>query len=97
MIKYDKLIRDKIPQIIENSGKKCTVEVMDTDTYLRYLDIKLNEEPADLIEVIYAAAAARGCSAEELERIRREKAEKCGSFEKRLCLKGVIDSGGEEI
>ena len=28
MIKYDKLIRDKIPDIIEQSGKKCIVEVM---------------------------------------------------------------------
>ena len=27
MIKYDKLIRDKIPEIIEQSGKKCIVEV----------------------------------------------------------------------
>ncbi len=109
MIEYDKLIRDKIPEIIENAGKKCIVEVMDTDTYLRYLDVKLNEELseyqqdksleelADLLEVIYAVAVARGCTVEELERIRKEKAEKNGGFEKRLCLKGVIDNGGEEI
>ena len=46
MIEYDKLIRDKIPEIIESSGKKCIVEKMDDDTYLRYLDQKLNEELA---------------------------------------------------
>ena len=34
MIKYDKLIRDKIPEIIEQSGKKCIIEVMDNDTYM---------------------------------------------------------------
>ena len=103
MIKYDKLIRDKIPEIIEQSGKKCIVEVMDNDTYIEYLDQKLNEELAeyhqdksieelaDLLEVIYAVAVARGCSVEDLERIRVEKAEKRGAFEKRLLLKSVSE------
>ena len=108
MIEYDKLIRDRIPEIIEKSGKRCIVEVMDRETYIRYLDRKLNEELADyledrsleeladLLEVIYAAAAAQGCNADELESIRKEKAEKRGGFEKRLRLKGVIECGSEE-
>ena len=103
MIKYDKLIRDKIPEIIEQSGKKCIVEVMDNDTYIEYLDQKLNEELAeyqqdksieelaDLLEVIYAVAVARGYSVEDLERIRVEKTEKRGAFEKRLLLKSVSE------
>ena len=103
MIKYDKLIRDKIPEIIEQSGKKCIIEVMDNDTYIEYLDQKLNEELAeyhqdksieelaDLLEVIYAVAVARGYSVEDLERIRVEKAEKRGAFEKRLLLKSVSE------
>ena len=103
MIKYDKLIRDKIPEIIEQSGKKCIVEVMDNDTYIEYLDQKLNEELAeyqqdksveelaDLLEVIYAVAIARGYSVEELERKRLDKAEKRGAFEKRLLLKSVSE------
>ena len=103
MIKYDKLIRDKIPDIIEQSGKKCIVEVMDNDTYIEYLDQKLNEELAeyqqdksieelaDLLEVIYAVVAARGYSVEELERLRLEKAEKRGAFEKKLLLKSVSE------
>ena len=103
MIKYDKLIRDKIPEIIEQSGKKCIVEVMDNDTYIEYLEQKLNEELAeyqqdksieelaDLLEVIYAVVAARGYSVEELERIRLEKAEKRGAFEKKLLLKSVSE------
>ena len=109
MIKYDKLIRDKIPEIIEQSGKKCIVEVMDNDTYIEYLDQKLNEELseyqqdksieelADLLEVIYAVAVARGYSVEDLERIRVEKAEKRGAFEKRLRLQGVIDSADNKV
>lgn len=109
MIEYDKLIRDRIPEIIERSGKKCIVEVMDDVTYLQYLDQKLNEELAeyqadksleelaDLLEVMYAVAVARGYSVEELESVRKEKAEKRGGFEKRLRLKGVIESGSEEV
>ena len=46
---------------------------------------------------MHAVAVARGYSVEELERVRKEKAEKRGGFEKRLCLKGVIESGGEEV
>lgn len=103
MIEYDKLIRDKIPEIIEQSGKKCIVEVMDNDTYIEYLDQKLNEELAeyqqdksieelaDLLEVMYAVVTARGYSVAELERIRLEKSEKRGAFEKRLLLKSVSE------
>ena len=103
MIEYDKLIRDKIPEIIEQSGKKCIVEVMDNDTYIEYLDQKLNEELAeyqqdksieelaDLLEVMYAVVTARGYSVAELERIRLEKAEKRGAFEKKLLLKSVSE------
>ena len=103
MIEYDKLIRDKIPEIIEQSGKKCIVEVLDNDTYIEYLDQKLNEELAeyqqdksieelaDLLEVMYAVVTARGYSIEELERIRLEKAEKRGAFEKKLLLKSVSE------
>ena len=103
MIEYDKLIRDKIPEIIEQSGKKCIIEVMDNDTYIEYLDQKLNEELAeyqqdksieelaDLLEVMYAVVTARGYSVAELERIRLEKAEKRGAFEKRLLLKSASE------
>lgn len=100
-IEYNKLVRDKIPEIIEKSGKKCTVEVMDNETYIKYLDAKLNEELAeyqadksieelaDLLEVVYAVTAARGYSVEELEQVRKRKAEKRGGFVKRLLLKIV--------
>lgn len=109
MIKYDKLIRDRIPEIIEKSGKQCIVDTLDTDTYIHYLDQKLNEELAeyqddksieelaDLLEVIYAVTIARGYSIEKLESIRKEKVEKRGGFDKRLRLKGVIEDGSEEV
>ena len=109
MIEYNKLIRDKIPEIITSSGKQCIVETMNETEYIEALDAKLNEELAeyqadksleelaDLLEVMYAVIKARGYSVEELENIRKEKAEKRGGFEKRLRLKGVIESGSGEI
>lgn len=109
MIEYNKLIRDKIPEIITSSGKQCLVETMNEPEYIEALDAKLNEELAeyqadksieelaDLLEVMYAVVKARGYSIDELESIRKEKAEKRGGFEKRLRLKGVIESGNEKI
>ena len=102
-ITYNKLVRDRIPEIIEGSGKSCVVELLDDDDYLRAIDAKLDEELAeyhreqnieelaDLMEVIRAAAVARGYSAEELERVRDEKAAKRGGFEKKLFLIEVIE------
>lgn len=50
---------------------------------------KSMEELADLLEVVYSVAEAKGCSVEQLESIRLEKAEKRGRFTKKLCLKEV--------
>ncbi len=109
MKEYNKLIRDKIPEIIEAAGKHCIVEMMTEAEYIAALDSKLNEELeeyqadksleelADLLEVMYAVVVARGYSIDELERVRKQKAEKRGGFEKRLRLTGVIESGSEEI
>ena len=97
-IVYNKLVRDKIPEIIEASGKTCSVRTLSPEAYQQAVDAKLDEELAeyhkeqnleelaDLLEVLLAAAAARGCSADELERIRAEKAAKRGGFQKRLYL-----------
>ena len=102
-IRYHKLVRDRIPEIIERAGKTCTWSVLSEEDYLKLLDEKLNEELAeyqesksmeelaDLMEVIRAVAVARGSSIEEVERIRKEKAEKRGGFEKRILLESVTE------
>jgi predicted house-cleaning noncanonical NTP pyrophosphatase (MazG superfamily) len=43
-VKYDKLIRDKIPEIIETEGSKALVEILDEGKFQKYLDIKLGNE-----------------------------------------------------
>ncbi len=100
---YDKLVRDKIPEIIEKSGKRCEIEILSDEKYLEMIDKKLDEELAeyykdqnieelaDLLEVLYAATKARGYSVEELEKVRAEKAEKRGGFDKKILLKKVIE------
>ena len=102
-IVYNKLVRDRIPEIIEQTGKTCTCSILSDEDYLKMLDEKLNEELAeyqedksmeelaDLLEVVKAVAIARGISFEELEEIRRAKANKRGGFEKKLYLEEVIE------
>ncbi len=48
-IKYNKLIRDNIPSIIEASGKQCVVEVMDDQQYAAKLAEKLSEELGEFL------------------------------------------------
>lgn len=104
MIKvYNKLVRDRIPEIIERSGNECKTRVLTDAEYIKMLDEKLGEELveyrkdqnieelADLMEVIFALAVARGYTLEELEAVRAEKAEKRGGFEKKLLLIETVE------
>ena len=100
-ISYHKLVRDRIPEIIEADGKVCICETLSDEDYIYLLDQKLNEELteyqdsksleelADILEVIQAIVKARGWTLEELERVRANKAAKRGGFEKKILLKEV--------
>ena len=99
--KYNKLVRDRIPEIIEAGGSTCVTEILSDEKYLKMIDAKLDEELAeyhqdqnleelaDLTEVIHAAVIARGYTLEDLEQVRAEKALKRGGFEKKILLKEV--------
>lgn len=98
---YHKLVRDRIPEIIEADGKACTWETLSQEEYLSLLDEKLNEELAeyqesksleelaDLLEVMQAVVRARGWTLEQLEQLRADKAARRGGFEKRILLTSV--------
>ncbi len=102
---YHKLVRDRIPEIIAANGQTCVTEVLEGDTYREMLGEKLSEECAevrgalsdaevleelaDVLEVVYAMAADRGCSVDALEKIRRKKAEERGGFDARILLREV--------
>lgn len=100
---HNKLIRDRIPEIIEASGRSCVTEVLSGDAYIQALDAKLNEELAeyqqsksleelaDLLEVMGAVVNARGYTWDDLTRVRKEKRADRGAFDRRIFLKEVIE------
>jgi predicted house-cleaning noncanonical NTP pyrophosphatase (MazG superfamily) len=102
---YNKLIRDRIPEIIEEDGNEYEIRVLDDNEYLDELDKKLMEELkeyyesgeveelADIAEILYAIAKHKGVNAEEFENIRIRKAEKRGGFGKKLFLISVKEKG----
>ena len=100
---YHKLVRDRIPEIIESTGKSCKTQILSQEQYLQLLDEKLTEELAeyqesksleelaDLYEVMQAVLQARGWNMDALESVRREKYEKRGGFHRRILLLEVDD------
>ena len=104
VMSFCKLVRDRIPEIIEADGKTCICETLSHEDYLRLLDEKLNEELAeyqasksleelaDLLEVMQAVVKARGWTEEELEQVRADKVAKRGGFEKKILLKEVLEN-----
>jgi predicted house-cleaning noncanonical NTP pyrophosphatase (MazG superfamily) len=96
---YNKLVRDRIPEVMDAAGKAYTLRELREDEYVAQLIAKLHEEAsevsesggdieelADTLEVIRALCVAKGHTLEELEVVRGQKAETRGGFQRRLCL-----------
>lgn len=104
---YNKLVRDKIPDIIEKSGKSYEIQHLPNRAYAKELERKLSEETqeyldaesteenveelADILELVRALATQHGASIEEVEAVRSRKAEERGAFEERIYLVEVED------
>jgi len=98
LVIYNKAIRDKIPEIIKESGKNCNVKKLDNSEFLIQLEKKLAEELAeyqesknveelaDILEVIYRISELKGVVSDELDKIRQKKAEQRGKFDDNLFL-----------
>ncbi|MDR2976538.1 MAG: nucleoside triphosphate pyrophosphohydrolase [Streptococcaceae bacterium] len=102
---FMKLVRDRIPEIIEAAGKTAEFEILNSAQFAQELDKKLLEEVAevveaadktskveelaDLLEVIYAIAENSEISLEEIEKVRLSKREERGGFDRRIWLKSV--------
>ncbi len=103
VITHNKLVRDRIPEIIEAEGKTCETEILSDEEYLKLLDAKMTEELAeyykehdigelaDFLELIYASAESLGYTPEELEARREKKAASNGAFKKKIYLKTVTE------
>ena len=102
---YSKLIRDKVPDIIEAAGKKFLTQRLSEDRYKRALKQKLveearevqgaesiaelTEELADVAEVMDTLIAVLGISWQEVREAQKQKKLERGGFEKRLKLMWV--------
>lgn len=100
---YDKLVRDRIPEIIAGTGENPVWDILPPEQFADSLAVKLTEEAgeylesreieelADVVEVIRGILANSGHTWDELEEIRRKKAGERGGFEKGIRLIRVED------
>ena len=105
MKKYNKLVRDRIPDIILKDGQLPTTRILDDEEYIKELNKKLTEEVneyldgenieemVDILEVIRAILDFKGVSYDEIEEKRLKKLKKKGAFKDKVYLEKVIESG----
>ncbi|MBS5307100.1 MULTISPECIES: nucleoside triphosphate pyrophosphohydrolase [Clostridium] len=98
---YNKLVRDRIPEIITADDKTCEIEIVSgikkqellekklLEEVNEYLEDKNLEELADIMEVLFGLANELGYSEEDLIKKRNEKLEKRGGFKEGIVLKVV--------
>ena len=96
--KYNKLVRDKIPEIMISKNCKPVTRVLDDEEYILELNKKLLEdvneylkdgevlELADIMEVILAILKTKNVSFDEFEKLRLDKVDKRGAFEDKIFL-----------
>ncbi len=98
---YNKLVRDRIPEIIQNSNKRCAIETMSEPEYRQALLEKLVEEAqeahqaspeelvtelADIHEVLAALLDAWQVDPGQVEQVQRQRRTERGGFDQRLKL-----------
>jgi predicted house-cleaning noncanonical NTP pyrophosphatase (MazG superfamily) len=100
-----KLVRDKIPDLINSHGEIACISIADHDEYQlllynklqeevgEYLESRSAEELADVLEVVYALAACAGLDESALERLRIIKANERGRFDRRIVWHGSRQLG----
>ena len=103
---YNKLVRDKIPDIIKENGATPVVKILDEVEYKNELEKKLYEEYkevieatgddrveelADVLEVIRALANLENKNLNEVIAIADRKSKKRGTFEEKIFLEKVIE------
>ena len=98
MTEYNKLVRDKIPAIIEAQGETPNIRILDDGEYAECLEKKLDEEVAefhrdknveelaDILEVVFARSVSLGSSPQELMEVYGKKHENRGGFRDKIFL-----------
>ena len=105
-IRHNKLVRDRIPEIIRSAGKEPITDLLSKEDLQDALDAKLGEEVkeyleshaveeiADILEVLHGIAAHQGLDWQEIEAERIRKRESRGGFEKGIQLIEVREEEG---
>ena len=100
-MKPNKLVRDKIPQIIKENGEYPIIHIAGDNEYRKRLGEKLLEEVgefleeydvrelADVLEVVYALGNFIGVDNSTLELMRKSKFDNRGGFLYRIILDEV--------
>jgi len=95
---YNKLVRDKITDIIEADGRIAKYRILDNNEYRQQLNSKLQEEVkeylddnnveelADIVEVVYGILNSMDVTIDEFEKVRIKKKEERWAFNKRIYL-----------
>lgn len=101
MEKYNKLVRDRIPEMIKEAGKTPITRILSEEEMEEFLIQKLEEEVqefkdgrdyeelADILEVLDALVKLRGEDLYSLERVKTDKKAERGGFEEGILLEGV--------
>lgn len=100
MILYNKLVRDKIPEIILSNGETPITKILEDREYISHLEKKLDEEVAeyhdskdieelaDILEVVYALCESAGYSVDDLLSVYQKKNAQRGGFSGKIFLIG---------
>lgn len=98
---YNKLVRDRIPEMIERDGRVPDIKILSAERYHEYLDDKIQEELTeyrasrehielmDIVEVVQAIVESEGVSWEDFEAARNQRRSERGGFAKRIWLRSV--------
>jgi predicted house-cleaning noncanonical NTP pyrophosphatase (MazG superfamily) len=100
-MEYNKLIRDKIPEIIKENGENPIIHIASEEEYLKKLREKLQEEVkefledeneaelADILKVMDTLVEAKGYNKEKVQEIKTKREKERGGFSKRIILDRV--------
>ncbi|MEK7549121.1 MAG: nucleoside triphosphate pyrophosphohydrolase [Patescibacteria group bacterium] len=102
---YNKLVRDKIPEIIEKDGKILKIRILNDEEYKKELKNKLIEEAneailaennadlskeiGDILEVVESIEKAFNLNKEEIIKLKKERKQNRGGFEKKIFLEEI--------
>ena len=96
-----KLVRDKIPQIIKETGRIPVTHTASDDEFKQklkeklldeaqeYCDSESEEELADIIEVVYAICECKKFKKASLEVLRNKKLKERGAFHDHIILEAM--------